>query len=144
MGSLHDHVINFKVSSILYTISNAHLSDQVDLDIVGTKNSLLNTSTAVEAVEAPWFNDDWGRTVIQQRITREFIKNENEALLKYPQNFQGGYAIVNRDERNSWNTERGYSIHPGLSPIHNVSPNLRCQKSLIEPFERRLLVARGC
>jgi primary-amine oxidase len=104
VGSLHDHVINFKV----------------DLDIVGTANSLLETTNAQEEVEQPWLDDDWGTTVIQQKITRRFIEKEDDARLKYPANFQGGYAILNRDEKNSWGVPRGYAVHQGYNPIHNV------------------------
>jgi primary-amine oxidase len=104
MGSLHDHVINFKV----------------DLDVAGLKNSLLHTSTSQEEVTQPWFDDDWGQTVIQQKITREYITNEDDAMLKYPINFQGGYAVVNQDQTNRWGIPRGYTIHPGFSPIHNT------------------------
>jgi primary-amine oxidase len=73
-----------------------------------------------EEVTQPWFDDDWGQTVIQQKITREYITNEDDALLKYPTNFQGGYAIVNQEETNKWGVPRGYNIHPGYSPVHNV------------------------
>ena len=106
MCSLHDHVINFKV----------------DLDVVGTKNSLLYTHTDQEEVTHPWLDDDWGTTVIQQKITRDFIDNEDNALLKLPHNLQGGYSIVNQDAKNRWNIARGYAIHPGYSPVYNVSP----------------------
>ncbi|EIN14536.1 amine oxidase catalytic domain-containing protein [Punctularia strigosozonata HHB-11173 SS5] len=104
MGSLHDHVINFKV----------------DLDVAGEKNSLLKTTTNREEITQPWFDDDWGQTVIQQRISREYIQDENDALLKYPLNFQGNYALVNKEELNQWGTPRGYAIHPGYSPVHNT------------------------
>ncbi|KAI0260015.1 copper amine oxidase [Gloeopeniophorella convolvens] len=104
MGSLHDHVINFKI----------------DLDVVGTENSLLHTHTDQEEVQKDWFDDDWGQTVIQQRITREYIENEDAARLTYPTNMQGGYAIVNRNETNRWGTPRGYAIHPGYNPVHNT------------------------
>ncbi|EEB93893.1 hypothetical protein MPER_07393, partial [Moniliophthora perniciosa FA553] len=104
MGMLHDHVINFKV----------------DLDIAGEENSLLETKTIQEEVEQPWYGDDWGSTVVQQRITRRFIDKEDDALLKYPHNFQGHYSIVNQDKRNAWGNMRGYSLHPGYSPIHNT------------------------
>lgn len=104
MGSLHDHVINFKV----------------DLDIAGTKNSLLFTHTDVEEVQHDWFDDDWGKTVIQQKITREIIENEDEALLKYPSNLQGGYSFINQEKKNRWGIPRGYAVHPGYSPVHNV------------------------
>lgn len=123
MGSLHDHVINYKV----------------DLDIVGTSNSLLYTHTSQEEVTHPWFDDDWGTTVIQQKITRDYIDNENDALLKLPLNFQGGYSIVNKDETNQWDIARGYAIHPGYSPIHNVSYSCwhLSENGLTQGFHRR-------
>ena len=52
----------------------------------------------------------------------EYIANEDNALLKYPLNFQGGYAFVNQDRTNRWGIPRGYAIHPGYSPVHNVRP----------------------
>ena len=104
MGSLHDHVINFKV----------------DLDVAGLENSLLHTHTDQEVVEHPWFNDDRGKQVIQQKITREIIETEDNSLLKYPLNFQGGYSFINKDAKNKWDMPRGYAIHPGYSPVHNV------------------------
>ncbi|OCH86254.1 amine oxidase catalytic domain-containing protein [Obba rivulosa] len=104
MGSLHDHVINYKV----------------DLDVVGPRNTLLATRTAQEERTAPWFDDDWGSTFVQQKITREYITNEDDARLVYPPNFQGGYALVNTEETNAWGIPRGYAIHPGYSPVHNT------------------------
>ena len=92
----------------------------MDLDVAGLENSLLRTSTSQEEVTHSWFDEDWGQTVIQQRITRTYIENENDALLKFPQNFQGGYALVNKDVKNSWGIPKGYAIHPGYSPVHNV------------------------
>ena len=93
----------------------------MDLDIAGTENSLLHTYTALEKVHQPWFNEDWGQEVIQQRIHRKFVENEDGARLVYPPNAQGGYSLVNRDAFNSWGSPRGYAVHPGYSPIHGVS-----------------------
>ncbi|KAF8887255.1 amine oxidase catalytic domain-containing protein [Gymnopilus junonius] len=104
MGNLHDHVINYKV----------------DFDIAGTTNSLLRTTTEVEEVTHPWLDDDWGQQHIQQKIVKEYIASEDDALLKHPPNFQGGYAMVNQDVKNRWGYPRGYAIHPGNSPIHNT------------------------
>ncbi|KAI0689816.1 amine oxidase catalytic domain-containing protein [Cytidiella melzeri] len=104
MGSLHDHVINFKV----------------DLDVGGLENSLLFTHTDQEEIEQPWFDEDWGKTVVQQKITREIIENEDDAKLKYPLNFQGGYSFVNQESKNKWDIARGYAIHPGYSPVYNT------------------------
>lgn len=102
----------------MLTASYAHY--RVDFDIAGTANSLLKTTTKQEQVVHPWLEDDWGQEVIQQRITREYIDSEDDAMLKYPPNFQGGYAIVNREAPNAWGYPRGYAIHPGYNPIHNV------------------------
>ena len=91
------------------------------MDIAGTSNSLLYTSSKQEEVSRPWLEDDvWGNTVIQQKIVKDYIENENDALLRYPPNFTGGYSIVNRDITNAWGYPRGYLIHPGNSPIFNV------------------------
>lgn len=123
MGNLHDHVINYKyVHCVPPTPRNLFFdgNSRVDFDIAGTANSLLKTTTNQERVVHPWLDDDWGQEVIQQKITKEYITSENDSLLKYPQNFQGGYAIVNRDELNKWGYPRGYAIHPGYNAIHNV------------------------
>ena len=92
------------------------------MDIAGTSNSLLRTSSKQEEVPRPWLDEDsdWGKTVIQQKITKEYIENENDALLRYPPNFTGGYSFVNRDITNAWGYPKGYLIHPGYSPIFNV------------------------
>ena len=112
MGSLHDHVINFKV----------------DLDVAGRNNSFMQTTMKQESMDQPWFDDDdeeeWGNPVIQQKITRTIIENEDDARVKYPANMQGGYAIVNQDEFNRWGVMKGYSIIPGYSPIHAVRDNI--------------------
>jgi len=104
MGSLHDHVINYKV----------------DLDILGTENSFLETTTSTEQRQMPWFMDDWGDVVTQQHIVQRYIATEDESKVTYPANFQGGYAITNRNETNAWGTARGYAIHAGYSPVHNT------------------------
>ena len=83
------------------------------------------TSTATEIITQPWFEDDWGKEVMQQKISKKYIENEDDALLKYPLNLQGGYSLVNKEARNRWGIPRGYAIHPGYSPIHNVS-DLAC------------------
>ncbi|KAK1234331.1 hypothetical protein PQX77_002470 [Marasmius sp. AFHP31] len=91
----------------------------VDFDIAGTKNSLLETTTHQEEVEHPWLDDDdWGYTTVQQKVTKRYIESEDEALLKYPHNFQGHYAIVNQDNKNAWGYPRGYIVHAGLNPVH--------------------------
>ncbi|KAL0950332.1 hypothetical protein HGRIS_010303 [Hohenbuehelia grisea] len=104
MGSLHDHVINFKV----------------DIDILGTENSFLRTYITQETVTQPWYDDDWGDEIIQAKVTREYVETEDDSRVKYPNNLQGSFAVVNQEAKNSWDTVRGYAIHPGLNPIHNT------------------------
>ncbi|KAH6879933.1 amine oxidase catalytic domain-containing protein [Coprinopsis sp. MPI-PUGE-AT-0042] len=111
MGSLHDHVINFKV----------------DLDVAGTNNSVLKTSMKQQEIKLPFFSsedeegfDDWGNTVTQQVVTRSYLKTEEESRVDYFKNFEGGYAIVNTDELNRWGNPRGYAVHPGMSPVRNT------------------------
>ncbi|KAG2012930.1 copper amine oxidase [Coprinopsis cinerea AmutBmut pab1-1] len=101
MGSLHDHVINFKV----------------DFDVAGTANSLLKTTVGQEEVELPWMDEDWGNTMIQGKITREYVEVEDDSRLDYPPDGLGNYAIVNKDALNAWGNPRGYAIRPGHSPI---------------------------
>ena len=99
------------------------LTHRVDMDIAGTSNSLLRTISKQEEVPRPWLDEDdsdWGKTVIEQKLMKEYIENENDALLRYPPNFIGSYAFVNRDTINAWGYPRGYLIHPGNSPIFNV------------------------
>lgn len=104
VGTLHDHVINFKV----------------DLDVVNEKNSLLEKTTKVRDVPHPWLDEDWGPTTRQQFIESRYIDTEDDSKLFYPANFQGAFAIVNKDEKNAWDVPRGYGIHAGFSPIYNV------------------------
>lgn len=125
----HQFQGNQVTSNVASTSKPLHA--QVDLDVAGTDNSLLHTSTSQETVTQPWFDDDWGQEVLQQKITREYITNESDAKLKYPANFQGGYAIVNQDKLNKWSNPRGYSIHPGFSPIHNV----RMSTTMLQAFD---------
>jgi primary-amine oxidase len=99
----------------------------VDLDIVGRRNTLRKTTSIVEPVAMPWLDeDDWhtdgpGGQVLQQKLSFTYVEKEgDDSRVRYPANFLESYAIVNRDEKNAWGMERGYAVHPGLSPIHNV------------------------
>ncbi|KAJ6512644.1 amine oxidase catalytic domain-containing protein [Mycena sanguinolenta] len=126
MGSIHDHVVNYKF----------------DFDIAGTRNSLMAVSLENEVVEQPWFDDDWGRDVHQQKIVRTMIRNESDALLDYPKNYEGVYAIVNEEELNRWGNPRGYAIHPGISPIHLTNLNSKRTKNNVNFAKHHLAVSR--
>ncbi|KAF8176144.1 amine oxidase catalytic domain-containing protein [Mycena galopus ATCC 62051] len=126
MGSIHDHVINYKF----------------DFDIAGTQNSLMAVSLENEVVEQPWFDDDWGQDVHQQKIVRTMIKNESDALLDYPKNYEGVYAIVNEEKLNRWGYPRGYAIHPGISPIHLTNLDSKRTRNNINFAKHHLAVSR--
>ena len=124
------------------------VSRRVDMDIAGTSNSLLRTNSKQEEVPRPWLDEDsdWGKTVIEQKIIKEYIENENDALLRYPPNFSGGYSFVNRDITNAWGYPRGYLIHPGNSPIFNVRFLVHFRKFLYSPIriDRPFFPLDGC
>ncbi|KAJ7759342.1 amine oxidase catalytic domain-containing protein [Mycena maculata] len=126
MGSIHDHVINYKF----------------DFDIAGTRNSLMAISLENEVVQQPWFDDDWGQDVHQQKIVRTMIRNESDALLDYPKNLEGLYAIVNEEELNRWGYPRGYAIHPGVSPIHLTNLDSKRTRSNVNFAKHHLAVSR--
>ncbi|KAJ7025764.1 amine oxidase catalytic domain-containing protein [Mycena alexandri] len=125
MGSIHDHVINYKF----------------DFDIAGTRNSLMAISLENEVVEQPWFDDDWGQEH-QQKIVKKMIRNESDALLDYPKNYEGVYAIVNEEELNRWGYPRGYAIHPGVSPIHMTNLDSKRTKNNVNFAKHHLAVSR--
>ncbi|KAJ6619998.1 amine oxidase catalytic domain-containing protein [Mycena sp. CBHHK59/15] len=126
MGSLHDHVVNYKF----------------DFDIAGTRNSLMAVSLENEVVEQPWFDDDWGQEVHQQKIVRTMVRNESDALLDYPKNYEGVYVIVNEEELNRWGYPRGYAIHPGISPIHLTNLDSKRTRSNVNFAKHHLAVSR--
>ncbi|KAJ7111935.1 amine oxidase catalytic domain-containing protein [Mycena epipterygia] len=126
MGSIHDHVINYKF----------------DFDIAGTRNSLMAVSLENEVVKQPWFDDDWGQEVHQQKIVRTMVRNESDALLEYPKNYEGVYAIVNEEELNRWGYPRGYAIHPGISPIHLTNLDSKRTHNNVNFAKHHLAVSR--
>ncbi|KAJ7644759.1 amine oxidase catalytic domain-containing protein [Roridomyces roridus] len=130
MGSLHDHVINYKL----------------DFDIAGTRNSLLAVTLENEVVNQPWFDgvedDDWAEEVHQQKIVRTMVRNESDALLNYPPNLEGLYAIVNEEETNRWGYPRGYAIHPGVSPIHLTNLESKRTRNNVNFAKHHLAVSR--
>ncbi|KAJ7846914.1 amine oxidase catalytic domain-containing protein [Mycena leptocephala] len=126
MGSLHDHVINYKF----------------DFDIAGTRNSLMAISLENEVVQQPWFDDDWGQDVYQTKIVRTMVRNESDALLDYPKNLEGAYVIVNEEELNRWGYPRGYAIHPGVSPVHLTNLNSKRTQNNANFGKHHLAVSR--
>ncbi|KAH8919795.1 amine oxidase catalytic domain-containing protein [Atractiella rhizophila] len=113
MGSLHDHVVNYKI----------------DFDIAGRKNSMQAVYVEMEEKPEPWFMDeDWGSTVVQPKIQRRWIDNEDDSRVNWPDNFGGAFLIANKNQTNRWGNPRAYAIHPQTSTIHMT--NLKSKRTL--------------
>ncbi|WVW86168.1 hypothetical protein I302_108209 [Kwoniella bestiolae CBS 10118] len=124
MGSLHDHVINYKV----------------DFDVGGeVRNSFMKVGLEVEERDEDWFEDDWGKAAVQQRLVREMI--EEEAMLDYAQNMEGAYVVTNEESLNRWGHPRGYALHPG--PLCRLT-NLKSKRTErnVEWAKHHLAVSR--
>ncbi|KAH7343218.1 copper amine oxidase [Rhizoctonia solani] len=101
MGSIHSHVINYRI----------------DLDIVGTANSLQANTVFVEEVNKPWLDVEFGPTR-QLRVNRTWIPTEHQT--KFGANGQTTYLIANKNETNQWGYPRAYRFQPGLHSIYHA------------------------
>ncbi|KAB5594148.1 Primary-amine oxidase [Ceratobasidium theobromae] len=123
MGSVHSHVINYKV----------------DLDVAGTANSLQTNEVVVEQVTKPWFDPEDGLTR-QLRIKRSWIDKELQTNLGG--NGQKSYLIANKNSTNRWGYPRAYRFQPGLHAIHNPVKGARILLNNARWGEWDLMVAK--
>lgn len=93
-GALHDHVMNFKV----------------DLDILGTKNSVQKIEVVPATVEYPW---SAGRTRKTMKLERSFVTHEQESGIPWAPNDATIYAIVNKGSPNKYGEYPGYRVKRG-------------------------------
>ncbi|KAJ3094447.1 hypothetical protein HDU97_008044 [Phlyctochytrium planicorne] len=101
MGSLHDHIINFKI----------------DLDILGTRNSF--ETIAVELAESKF---DWllpGQELHQKRLVHNIPKTEFGLQTLSFTEFGTHWKFINQDKKNKWGNNRGYRIM-AANPIRNI------------------------
>ncbi|KAJ7186602.1 copper amine oxidase [Mycena filopes] len=107
-GSMHDHVLNWKV----------------DIDVLGTANSLVEHKIVPVDVKYPWANNT--RSTMQLQRVR--IENEDDAKLAWPQNGGGMFLVENSDKPNKYGEPRGYKIAPSRGGagmyLTNIRPNL--------------------
>ncbi|KZT51209.1 amine oxidase [Calocera cornea HHB12733] len=96
-GSMHDHVLNFKV----------------DLDILGQKNSLQNVSIVPATVEYPW---NKGKTRNTMKLEKSFVSTETG--IDWPYNSAVIYAVVNKDQPNKFGEYPGLRVLPSTAPVH--------------------------
>ncbi|KAF4342275.1 multidrug resistance [Fusarium beomiforme] len=92
-GSMHDHVINFKL----------------DLDIKGRKNSLLKTEFVPFTHVYPWSD---GQSINTMKVNRSYVTNEDDSKIKWAKNGLAAYAVVNKDRLNEFGEAPGYAITP--------------------------------
>ncbi|KAG8446621.1 hypothetical protein GDO86_014175 [Hymenochirus boettgeri] len=109
LGTIHTHFINYKV----------------DLDVVGTNNSVLAQDMEFEPLEVPWKSNVH---IQRTRLTKKELENENEAAFELHEKMPR-YIQIASNKKNNWNHERSYRIQmisfagdylPDTSPIHNA------------------------
>ncbi|GAA6007466.1 hypothetical protein JCM11491_004172 [Sporobolomyces phaffii] len=107
-GSMHTHVLNWKV----------------DIDILGTNNTLGMHTVVPAEVKYPWANE----TRKTMKLVRSELKNENESSINWAPNGQTMYLVYNKDEKNKFGEDRAWRVMPGRGGgIHmafNESSNL--------------------
>lgn len=90
LGTLHNHLINYKV----------------DLDVGGIKNSLVAVDMAFESFPAPWNPE---HQINQPKLTKEVLDKEEKAAFslngKVPR-----YLHFATNRENHWEHQRGYRI----------------------------------
>ncbi|EEP80558.1 conserved hypothetical protein [Uncinocarpus reesii 1704] len=95
-GSMHDHVINYKL----------------DMDVNGTANSLMKTTVVPTKERYPWSNGDWVNTM---KLRKSFVNNERHSKINWSPNSATTYTVVNKDALNKYGEYRGYRISPVTS-----------------------------
>ncbi len=105
MGSMHDHVLNFKI----------------DMDIHGTNNSLFKTEFVPHSQIYDWSN---GQTINSMKINRSFVESEDDGKINWAPNAAAGYAVVNKDKPNEFGEYPGFRIFPSTgASIHLTVEN---------------------
>ncbi|KAF8244608.1 putative membrane copper amine oxidase [Wilcoxina mikolae CBS 423.85] len=104
-GSMHDHVLNYKL----------------DLDILGTKNTVV-TSEFVEAKEVyPWSG---GKELNTFKLKKSWITNEDQGKIHWGgDNNAKSYSVVNKASPNANGEYRGYKVMPITPPVRVTAQN---------------------
>lgn len=89
---MHTHVLNWKV----------------DVDILGTKNTVGFHKVVADDIKYPW-SETPRKTM---RLERSELKNENDSKLNWPANSQAMYLIYNKEEKNKFGEDRAWRIMP--------------------------------
>ena len=103
-GSMHDHVLNFKV----------------DFDILGTKNTMTTTENVAVSEVYPW---SAGQTRNTMKLRRSTINTEDDGKLDWASNGAKQFTVINMDEKNAYGEYRGYRVLPSAGTIHLTVSN---------------------
>ena len=123
-GSMHDHVLNFKL----------------DLDIHGTANSLFKTEFVPISESYPWSN---GTIVNTMKVNRSFIENESAGKINWSPNAAATYSVVNKDHPNQYGEFPGYRLWPSRgASIHSTIKNSTLLGNAINWATHHLYVLR--
>ncbi|KAE8449302.1 hypothetical protein EG329_008203 [Mollisiaceae sp. DMI_Dod_QoI] len=82
-GSMHDHVLNFKI----------------DLDILGTQNTMTTTTNVPVSEVYPWSN---GKARNTMKLQRTEISTEDDGKLDWNANGATQFTVINKDEKNAY------------------------------------------
>ncbi|KAL9111597.1 MAG: hypothetical protein Q9187_007909 [Circinaria calcarea] len=92
-GGLHDHVLNYKL----------------DLDVLGTQNSLMKMALVPATVTYPWAGGQPRNTM---KLERSFITSEDQGKLDFALNGAVMYSVVNKDAPNEFGEYPGWRLAP--------------------------------
>ncbi|KAF1951643.1 amine oxidase catalytic domain-containing protein [Byssothecium circinans] len=103
-GSLHEHVITFKV----------------DLDVLGEKNSIQKVEIVPATVVYPWSE---GQAYNTMKLKKSFITSEADSSITWPPNEAASYSIVNKDSPNKYGEYPGYRFKRSAPASHLTAKN---------------------
>ncbi|XP_019386103.1 PREDICTED: membrane primary amine oxidase-like [Crocodylus porosus] len=90
LGTMHNHALNFKV----------------DLDVGGSKNSLVTHDMVFENVQAPWSPE---HQIERSRLIKKVLDREDEAAFRLNSEMPR-YVYFAANSENKWGHERGYRL----------------------------------
>ena len=101
---MHDHVLNYKI----------------DIDILGTNNTMQTVTNVPVSEVYPWSNGQARNTM---KLHRANVSSEHESKLSWAGNGATQFKIVNLDKPNVYGEFRGYRILQSEGTIHSTVKN---------------------
>lgn len=99
VGSMHDHVFNFKA----------------DFDVLGRANTVQLTKVAPIVKTYSWSGGEQRNSM---RLERSTVLSEDTSSLNWEPNDQTMLVVQNQDEKNDFGEYRGWRIHKGAGASH--------------------------